>query len=325
MSQRISISRAARLVGVKRGVLQQKVRSGELRTFEGEIALEDLLQAYPNASIEDQSMLEKVSQIMDQAHYFTISPVAKNSMNKALASRILNLSRELSDNQSKVRSYRRLLRELKQKLQPLTQSDDSATSTGTQIVALLDWVEAAENEISDSAENDASDSLANEVYLKVMTAQAKVQPSGHEFFIEGADSILEAGLRGGLGLNYGCSNGNCGLCKIRVLSGEVRPVRHHDYCFTEAEKNQGYVLACSCTAVTDIVLEADEARDASEIPEQSITARIKKVDCQDGEVILLSLQTPRTNRLRFLAGQNAGLSLEDGAGFQYPIASCPCD
>ncbi|MEM7563975.1 MAG: 2Fe-2S iron-sulfur cluster-binding protein, partial [Pseudomonadota bacterium] len=137
--------------------------------------------------------------------------------------------------------------------------------------------------------------------------------------------ILEAGLRGGLGLNYGCSNGNCGLCKIRVLSGEVRPIRHHDFCLTQAEKSRGYVLACSCTAVTDVVLEADEARDASEIPQQSITTRIKKVDSQNGDVILLSLQTPRTNRLRFLAGQNAELSLEDGERYPYPIASCPCD
>ena len=43
---------------------------------------------------------------------------------------------------------------------------------------------------------------------------------------------------------------------------------------------------------------------------------------------LLHLQTPRTNRLRFLAGQS--VTLFGGAGDNdaqalYPIASCPCD
>ena len=64
MAKRISLSRAARLVGVKRGVLQQQIRAGELQTFEGEIILSDLLQAYPNAQIEDSSMLDRVEQIM---------------------------------------------------------------------------------------------------------------------------------------------------------------------------------------------------------------------------------------------------------------------
>ena len=52
MARRISLSRAARLVGVKRGVLQQQIRAGELQTFEGEIVLADLLHAYPDAQIE---------------------------------------------------------------------------------------------------------------------------------------------------------------------------------------------------------------------------------------------------------------------------------
>mgnify|MGYP000532494315 CR=1 FL=1 len=35
MPRLITLSRAARLVGVKRGALQKKIRDGELRTFEG--------------------------------------------------------------------------------------------------------------------------------------------------------------------------------------------------------------------------------------------------------------------------------------------------
>ena len=60
MPRLITLSRAARLVGVKRGALQKKIRDGELRTFEGELLLSDLLHVYPQAQVEDSSMLERV-------------------------------------------------------------------------------------------------------------------------------------------------------------------------------------------------------------------------------------------------------------------------
>jgi len=167
--------------------------------------------------------------------------------------------------------------------------------------------------------------FVNETFLRVMSAQATVIPSNHEFFVEGAESILEAGLRGGLALNYGCSNGNCGLCKLRVVSGDVRKIRHHDYSLTEAEKGLGYVLGCCNTAVSDVVLEADEARSNSDIPQQDIPLRVRKIDHPNRDVLIVSARTPRTSRLRFLAGQRATLSIEQVGSSLYPIASCPCD
>jgi CDP-4-dehydro-6-deoxyglucose reductase len=158
-----------------------------------------------------------------------------------------------------------------------------------------------------------------------MTIQVTALPSGHEFFIEGADTILEAGLRGGLALNYGCSNGICGLCKARVVSGEVKEIRQHDYVLTEAEKTLGYILCCCNTAVTDVTIEAEEAEGVYDIPEQQIPVRIKKIDHPNDEVIIVSAKTPRTKRLRFLAGQQAELSFDDIGSGNYSIASCPCD
>lgn len=53
MPQLLSLLRAARLVGVSRATLQRKIRGGELRTFEGMLAAEDLLHAHPEAKLED--------------------------------------------------------------------------------------------------------------------------------------------------------------------------------------------------------------------------------------------------------------------------------
>ncbi len=90
-----------------------------------------------------------------------------------------------------------------------------------------------------------------------MNAHVKVMPSGHEFVVAGNESILEAGLRGGYALDYGCSNGNCGRCTVRIESGETRRIRHHDYALSEAAKSQGVVLSCCHTAASDLVIEAE--------------------------------------------------------------------
>ena len=59
MSQLLTLSRAARLIGVRRGALQSKIRSGELATFEGMVSAEDLQRAYPQARLEDNAGLER--------------------------------------------------------------------------------------------------------------------------------------------------------------------------------------------------------------------------------------------------------------------------
>lgn len=157
-----------------------------------------------------------------------------------------------------------------------------------------------------------------------MPHKVLLQPSQHSFLVNGADTLLEAGLRAGLAMNYGCSSGNCGLCKARVVSGQVQKVRHQDYVIPEAEKMQGCVLLCSHTAASDLVIEATEASVAAEIQFQEIDARVKEIKPLTDKVMLLHLQTPRTNRLRFLAGQSVALSIGDIAS-DYAIASCPCD
>jgi CDP-4-dehydro-6-deoxyglucose reductase len=86
----------------------------------------------------------------------------------------------------------------------------------------------------------------------------------------------------------------------------------------------GYALLCSHTPVTDVVVEALEASGPADIPLQEIPARVKEVQPLSDHVMRLHLQTPRTNRLRFLAGQRVALSVDEAQG-EYGVASCPCD
>jgi CDP-4-dehydro-6-deoxyglucose reductase len=166
-------------------------------------------------------------------------------------------------------------------------------------------------------------------FLKIVSAHVTVRPSGREFFVEGRDTLLQAGLKAGLGLNYGCGNGTCGLCKARVIEGEVVKAAPFDYRLSESERAAGWTLLCAHSAASsEIVLETLEARGPADIPEQEIAVKVRAVAPLAPDTLLVHLQTPRTNRLRFLAGQSATLyGSAGGADAQatWPIASCPCD
>ncbi len=321
MPRLITLSRAARLVGVKRGTLQNKIQQGELRTFEGELLLSDLLHAYPQTEVEDSTMLERVETIMEQAVNKIYRAPSDKPSSDTLAARILSLGQELAKARQEARRNSDLVNDLVRKFEELT---PQAEATGNEAFSTLKaWFLNALKTLEES--DDDAGLLAKEAFLRVMAAQVRLLPSGHEFLIEGSDSILEAGLRSGLALNYGCSNGNCGLCKCKVVSGQVKKTALHDYVLTEAEKGLGYILACSNTAVTDVVLEADEALGAHDIPEQKIEIKVRKIDLPDEQVIVLNTRTPRTRRLRFLAGQYLSVVLDDGTEQDCSIASCPCD
>ena len=321
MPRLITLSRAARLVGVKRGALQTRIQQGELRTFEGELLMADLLKAYPQTQVEDTTMLERVEHIMEQAVNKIIRPQEDTPDSNTLAARILVLGQELAQARQQARRYTDMAATLKQKFEELAPAADKTQEQA--FSTLREWfLQALE---SADAPLDESEFIAKEAFLRVMAAQVRILPSGHEFFIEGSDSILEAGLRGGLALDYGCSNGNCGKCKAKVVSGQVKKIAPHDYVLSETEKGLGYILACCNTAVTDIVLEAEEAFGSHDIPAQEIEIRIKKVEQPDERVIIVHARTPRTKRLRFLAGQYLSLELDGQTAQDCSIASCPCD
>jgi CDP-4-dehydro-6-deoxyglucose reductase len=169
----------------------------------------------------------------------------------------------------------------------------------------------------------AQAAIAQERILKIMSAQVTIQPSGHEFFVEGNDTLLEAALRNGVSLNYGCSNGNCGDCKARLVSGEVKKIHAHDYVLKQTEKDAGVILLCSYAPVHDVVIEANVAG-ARDIPVQQLTAKVKSIEVFNPHMAALHVLAPRSQRLRFLGGQSIQIGI-DGVSGRYAIASCPCE
>lgn len=322
MPQLLSVSRAARLVGVSRAALQIRIRNNELPTFEGQVALTDLLRVYPDTQVQDNRMLERVERIKAHAR-----PGRRDRetgglpMPEVLAERLNLVSHDLVQTKSLLRHYTDCAQALKQKLKDLIAA--RGEDLHGELEALLHWVE---NEMEQRPQDQDARArlLMRDTFLRVMSAHVTVIPSGHDFFVEGNDSLLQASLSAGLRFNYGCSNGNCGSCKARVVSGQVHKLRDTEYRFSDNELNLNYILMCSCTAVTDLVLEASEASSVDDLPHQVILAKIDKALYINPDIRILHVRTPRTKTLRFMAGQNVTLEV-DGIKGEYPIASCPCD
>lgn len=315
MPRLLTLSRAARLVGVRRGVLQSKIRSGELAAFEGMVSAEDLLRAYPEAKLEDDTALERIERIKDSAFARRMRERLLPS-SEVLVARLTEMGRERAKILAQVEHYRAVIDALQTKLR--------APPAGRAGIAaeLLDWLALR---LAEAPLDARQPLMVQDSFLRIMTAHVQLKPSGHEFFVDGNDSLLDAALHAGLALEYGCSIGSCGKCKAKVLSGEVHKTRHSDYVVTAAEKAAGVVLMCCNTAVSDLVIEAHEAHGAADMPLQSIEARVKSVTQLGSDIRLLHLQTPRTNRLRFLAGQSVSLELPGVPTASRPVASCPCD
>lgn len=323
MPRFVSLSRAAKLVGLSRGALQKKVHDLELNSFEGQVNLDDIERIFPDVQIEDNHIIEDLEKIVEQALKKARGEKLATLLapdTSTLAARLKSITNEHAHAQKQVRELTQVISNLQLKISNLAESSESPYL----LEDLNNWISDSLNDIQDY-DLSPRPILEKDTVLRVIAAQVHLINTGHEYFVEGNNSILEAGLSAGLALNYGCSNGNCGKCKARLISGEIKKIKPHDFVLSESEKLQNYFLCCSNTAITEVEIEAEEADNEKDIPQQQIAAKVKKVNLLSDDLLILNLKTPRTKRLRFLAGQNAMLSREDFPAVEIPIASCPCD
>jgi CDP-4-dehydro-6-deoxyglucose reductase, E3 len=323
VSQQFTLWRAAQLVGVTRGVLQQQVRTGVLALNDGMVSTDALLRLYPGAQLHDSGLVERVAQIRDEAFGKRVRERLLSSQ-EVLAQRLFAQSQELADVRKHLQRYHSLVIALQKQIRVVAgeRGGDGA------------WRELEQQITQGLARALATESVdvleVMDDLLKFMTAQVTLRPSGHQFLVEGRANLLQSALHSGLKLNYGCSDGSCGMCKARVISGDVIKTQAFDYPLSEAEKAQGYALMCCHTAgSSELTLELLEAGGPQDIPQQQIVARVRAVTELAPNTRLLHLQTPPTHRLRFLAGQSVllGWTLPGHHDVHslHPIANCPCD
>ncbi|MBL8432658.1 MAG: CDP-6-deoxy-delta-3,4-glucoseen reductase [Dechloromonas sp.] len=158
-----------------------------------------------------------------------------------------------------------------------------------------------------------------------MSHQITVQPSGRHFVAEADESILDAALRQGLTLPYGCRDGACGSCKGKVLAGSVDHGKAQPAALNDEDKAAGLALFCCATAQSDLMLECRQLGSASDIPVKTLPSRIEIIERLAPDVMAIHLKLPASERLQFLAGQYIDILLKDGKRRSFSLANAPHD
>ena len=156
-----------------------------------------------------------------------------------------------------------------------------------------------------------------------MSHQITVQPSGRQFVADADESILDAALRQGLTMPYGCKDGACGSCKGRVLAGTVDHGKTQ--ALTDADQAAGLALFCCARACSDLTLEIRQLGSASDIPVKTLPSRVEKLERLAPDVMAMHLKLPASERLQFLAGQYIDILLKDGRKRSFSLANAPHD
>jgi len=158
-----------------------------------------------------------------------------------------------------------------------------------------------------------------------MSYRVTIQSSGHSFTVEDAESVLDAALRQGVILPYGCRNGACGSCMGVLATGTVvypdgtpAALGEHDVAASKAL----FCQAQPCSDLQIVVREVDAARD---IEVKTLPCRVEKLEHLAHDVIRIYLKLPASERMQFLAGQYIDVLIRDHEPRAFSIANAPHD
>ncbi|MBL4893557.1 MAG: 2Fe-2S iron-sulfur cluster binding domain-containing protein [Emcibacter sp.] len=159
-----------------------------------------------------------------------------------------------------------------------------------------------------------------------MSYELTIEPIGEVIEVEEGQTILDACLRAGIYIPYQCNHGLCSTCKIEVIEGDVDLGDASAFALMDFERDEGKVLACTCTLESDVVIEADieEDDDAEYLPITDFTGVVTEITdvTPDVKKIIISVG----DDVEFQAGQYIQLAIPGVEGSRaFSIANSPGD
>jgi CDP-4-dehydro-6-deoxyglucose reductase len=165
----LTVWRAAQLLGVARGVLQQQVRDGALVLNDGWCVDRRLAATLPEAQLEESGLLERVAQIRDEAFGKRVRERMLPSQ-EVLAQRLFAQSQELADVRKHLQRYHGLVIALQKRVRAQLPSTRATAHGLTGATGHPGAGQALATESVDLLE--VMDDM-----LKVMTAQVTCAPA----------------------------------------------------------------------------------------------------------------------------------------------------
>ena len=158
-----------------------------------------------------------------------------------------------------------------------------------------------------------------------MQHQVTIRASGHTFTVNDGETVLDAALREGVIIAYGCRNGACGTCKGRLVSGTLDYGTYQEHALTNAQRDAGMALFCQARPLTDITIECREIVGVKDVQIKMLPCRVQKLERIAPDVMRMLLKLPANERLQFLAGQYIDILLRNGTRRSFSMANAPHD
>ncbi len=140
---------------------------------------------------------------------------------------------------------------------------------------------------------------------------AKVRYGNESVALNDGECVLDALLRRGHDLPYGCRAGTCHTCIAQCDAGV--PSNDSQLGLSQAQKDQGYFLPCSCIPTNDLVVK--KADNSS----QKIPATVTQIDRLNASVVRIRCQ----KIMNYNPGQAITLWKTEKIGRTYSLASVP--
>lgn len=122
-------------------------------------------------------------------------------------------------------------------------------------------------------------------------------------------TVMDAAYRSKINIPVDCSDGACGTCKSRWESGEFEMSDYVSDALSPDEEADGYVLTCSMSPRTDLVLQIPTTSAVARTSAGSFTATVAAVERLSSTTMSLTLECDDREKLVFLPGQYVNIAV----------------
>ncbi len=150
-----------------------------------------------------------------------------------------------------------------------------------------------------------------------------IKNKNQSFECKDSESVLDAGLRQGITMPYGCRGGRCGNCMGNVVEGNFNYPKGQPGGISDEEVGMGKALFCQAHAQGDMLIDVKIIDTPKGIEARKMPARVHSLTKLADDVIHLKLKIPAADRLQFLAGQYIDFILSDGRRRAFSLANPP--
>ncbi len=139
-------------------------------------------------------------------------------------------------------------------------------------------------------------------------------------------TVMDAAYRSKINIPVDCSDGACGTCKSFIESGEFEMDDYVEDALSSDEEAAGYVLTCSMSPKSDLVLQIPTTSAVAKTSAGSFTATITAVERLSSTTMSLTLDCDEREKLVFLPGQYVNIAVPGTDQTRsYSFSSAPDD